>query len=80
MVVMAKKKPASDDQSPKQPYPSRLNTKYVGIPASLYDEIKARADSEERSVSWLARKLLRKALDADQQTSPPPQKPGGKQP
>jgi len=67
MLVMAKKKQPA--QQGKKTYPSRANTKYIGVPADLYDEIKARADTQERSVSWLSRKLLRKALAEDQ---PPP--------
>lgn len=66
MLVMAKKK--QPEQQGKKTYPSRANTKYIGVPADLYDEIKSRADSQERSVSWFARKLLRKALAEE---SPP---------
>lgn len=64
MIVMAKDKrsDAKPADRAKKTYPSRANTKYIGVPADLYDEIKSLADEQERSVSWLARKLLKKAM------------------
>ena len=56
MNVMAKK-PA------KKRFPSREKIKYVYISVDLWNRLKAVAESQERSVAYIARKAVEKFLD-----------------
>jgi hypothetical protein len=58
-----KRKPEPPDEGPEPKTSGRQNYKYVGLPAALYDELKAKADADDRSVQWMARKAVRFYLD-----------------
>ena len=51
--------------APAKKYPSRENTKYVGITADLWDILEVMALAEERSVAYYARKYIREGLERD---------------
>jgi hypothetical protein len=69
-ATMAKKKPKREQapaDPPKQSYPSRKNTRYVALPRKLHEALTdyARKHSDEddtKSISWAARKAVRKFL------------------
>lgn len=54
----------SEPRKAKKKYPSREKVKYIPIPVELWDELDALGKADERSVSYMARKLIRAALDA----------------
>lgn len=82
MSLMAKRankpeQPAepSPDDGPKR-YPSRENTRYVGLSVELYELVKKYAADhsdadEEKSISWATKRLIRKALTAEGYIKPP---------
>lgn len=59
-------------------YPSRKKTRYLAVPVHLYQAVEAYAkehsrQDDEKSISWAARQLLRKALtDLGKPIPPPP--------
>jgi hypothetical protein len=58
MLPMAKKKPGG------KRYPSRDNTKYVGLPLAMWRVLKAVGQEQERSASYMARKAVQAMLEA----------------
>ena len=58
-MAKSKPKPEEPESEPEPKVSGRMNFKYVGIPVDLWDELKAIADSEDRSVNWMARKAIR---------------------
>lgn len=68
---------AEASSSPPKRYPSRDRTKYLAVPASLYEMVKAYAEAQsdedgKKSISWAARRLLR--LGAAAEGFQPPKK------
>jgi hypothetical protein len=58
-------------ERPVKRYPSRENTKYVGIPVKLWHRLKHYAEGhstewDEKSISWALRNLLAKALEEEE--------------
>lgn len=75
---MAKKPPKPPNESePAKRYPSRDRTKYVAIPLEEWAQLKALADEQDRSVSYMAKQAVRKLL-AEVGRWPPPADQGGK--
>ena len=81
MSLMTKKRKTEigpqDDDKGKEPYPSRKNTRYAGLPVKLYAALARYAkdhsdEDEERSISWAARVAIRKFL-SDEGYWPPPE-------
>jgi hypothetical protein len=64
MWVMAERKKRTEaSERPPGKTSGRSKYKTLGIPAELYDELATFAESQERSIQWLGRKILRKGLD-----------------
>lgn len=68
MPDMAKKtkKPAGDAPKPKK------KTTNVGVPIALHERLKEYAKSLDRSVNWVVRRFLEKALEDAMKTPPAP--------
>lgn len=49
-------------------YPSRDQTKYVALPLDVWTKLKALADADDRSVSWMAKRAV---LEYIEQHAPP---------
>ena len=70
MSAMAKKrKPPEPDEQPGNVPLSRKNTRYLAVPADLYDRLdKYRAsksdEDDDKSMSWAARHALRRFLES----------------
>jgi hypothetical protein len=72
---MGKRKPmkhaeATEAASESKRFPSRENTRYVGLPIHLYELVEQFAkdhsdEYDEKSISWAARILIHKALTAE---------------
>ena len=62
-ATMAKKKASDLDGREKPEAARRLHAKYVGLPAELWEKLKAWADREDRSISWAARRAVREFLE-----------------
>ena len=60
-ATMTKKKAADEEPEdiPETPVGGRQALKYVALPTDLWQYLKDLADTEERSVSWVARKAVR---------------------
>jgi hypothetical protein len=46
----------------------RENLKYVGLPSDLWEQLAALAETQDRSVSWMARQAVKEYLERN----PPP--------
>lgn len=62
MRGMAKKKPKPEKAEEKPRYPSRENYRSMYLPKAVYEAVEKVARSQERSVSFMAKKLILKAL------------------
>lgn len=60
---MAKKK---TEPSKGKRYPSRDNTKYVGIPVKLHGQMERLADLDDRSTTYMVVKAVREFLERNQ--------------
>ena len=49
--------------------------KNVGLPLSIWEELKEVGDASERSVNWMARRAVREFLDRRKQQEPPSSPP-----
>ena len=59
-----------EPKKPAKQFPSRLNTRYVGIPKSYHDALQAFADlhstpDEVKSISWAVRVAIRRLMDQE---------------
>jgi hypothetical protein len=57
--------PRKKQRTASKRFPSRENTKYVGIPRELWDILDGLAESDERSVAYFAKKYIREGLERD---------------
>jgi len=82
MSVMSKKKPPaspppdSGGDEPKKPYPSRAKVKYLLVPVEYYEEIVRMSEEEERQISTIAKRLIRRGFEAEGRPVPKPKPPG----
>jgi len=82
MSTMTRKRKKDADDQPSEPLPpslSRKNTKYIGIPAEMYEaldryRLSKSDEDEEKSMSWAGRHAVRKFLESVG-FWPPPQTP-----
>jgi hypothetical protein len=84
MSSMAKKKTPSQqppseeapDEGASKRYPSRDKVRYVALPLNLHTVLEQYArdhsdEDDEKSISWAARVLLKKALTTEKRWPPP---------
>jgi len=68
IMTRKRKKAESDEQQGGAPH-SRKNTKYLGVPADLYEaldryRVSKSDEDDEKSMSWAGRHALRKFLES----------------
>ena len=71
MLGMAHKKKRSGDPE-EQTNLSRSAVKYVALPYELWQELSDMADEEDRSISWMARTVIRLGMKARKQSKDKP--------